>query len=53
MLSLRVIHRYTTFVFNLNMFDVMLWSKNMKPYDFSEDLQITGEFDNRPGTRRF
>ena len=31
----------------------MLWVKiKLTSYDFS-DLQITGEFDNRPGKRRF
>ena len=31
----------------------MLWSQmQLTPYDFS-DLQIDGEFDNRPGTGRF
>jgi len=34
-------------------FKVMLWSQiKLKSYDFT-DLHITGEFDNRPGTRRF
>jgi len=31
----------------------MLWSQiKLAPYNFS-DLQITGEFDNQPGTGRF
>jgi len=31
----------------------MLWSQiKLTPYDFS-DLQTTGDFNNRPGTRRF
>ena len=31
----------------------MLWSQiKLTPYDFS-DLQITGDFDNRPGTGHF
>ena len=31
----------------------MLWSQiKLTSYDFS-DLHITGEFDNRPGTRQF
>jgi len=38
---------------NINLFIIMLWSQiKLTSYDFI-NLQITGEFDNRPGTRRF
>jgi len=39
-------------VYALTIYKVLLWSQiKLSPYDFN-DLQITGEFENRPGTVR-
>jgi len=51
--TLRLLEKYICSVKWHYALNIMLWSQmQLTPYDFS-DLQIDGEFDNRPGTGRF